>query len=597
MDVSTITERLKALRAFMHDKRLDAFIIPSTDPHLSEYPASCWKSREWLTGFTGSAGTAVVTKNQAALWTDSRYFIQASEQLKDTGIKLQKIGVEGTPTIINWLCENLSPESRVGIDSLVYSASEAINLKQQLKDKKIKLKTKHDPFAIIWQDRPIIPNNPIFTLPPEISGETTKEKIGRIIHQLDSLHADAILLGTLDAVAWTFNIRSNDVEYNPVAVAYGYISKKETVLFIDSSKVSKEVAEELKNEGVKLAEYNKVFDYLSKLSSKTVVSITPNKINYALYKTLESVCKIQSLNYAPVDAMKAVKNDTEIKGFKQAMIRDGVALVKFQRWMEEALAKNELTELLVAKKLRDFRSQQNRFAGESFETIAGYGPHGAIVHYEATEETNVTVEQKGFLLIDSGAQYLDGTTDITRTIAVGETTKMMREDYTNVLKGHIALANVAYPHGTRGCQLDVLARKELWKNGTTYYHGTGHGIGHFLNVHEGPQSIRMEENPVVLLPGMVTSNEPGIYRENEYGIRIENLVVTQPYQLNEEFGKFYHFETITLCPIDIKPIERDMMNKEEIEWLNNYHQMVYDKLSMHLSDEEKDWLKEKTKAI
>lgn len=597
MDATTITERLKALRAYMQEKRLDAFIIPSTDPHLSEYPPSHWQSRKWLTGFTGSAGTAVVTKNRAALWTDSRYFIQAAEQLNGTGFDLQKMGVEGTPTIINWLCENLTPNSRVGIDSLVYSASEATNLKEQLKERNIKLKTKHDPFATIWQDRPIIPHNSIFTLPSEISGETTKEKIGRIILELDNLHADAILLGTLDAVAWTFNIRSNDVEYNPVAVAYGYISKKESVLFIDCSKVSKEVAEELKNEGVKLADYKKVFDYFGKLSSKTVVSITPNKINYALYKTLKLVCKIQTLNYAPVDAMKSVKNDTEIEGFRQAMIRDGVALVKFYRWMEDAIAKNELTELLVAEKLRDFRSQQDRFAGESFETIAGYGPHGAIVHYEATEETSVSIEQKGFLLIDSGAQYLDGTTDITRTFAVGETTEMMRKDYTNVLKGHIALANVAYPHGTRGCQLDVLARKELWKNGTTYWHGTGHGIGHFLNVHEGPQSIRMEENPVILLPGMVTSNEPGIYRANEYGIRIENLIVSQHYKSNEEFGRFYHFETITLCPIDTKPIEMGMMHKEEIDWLNNYHQMVYDKLSVHLSDEEKDWLKEKTKAI
>ena len=387
------------------------------------------------------------------------------------------------------------------------------------------------------------------------------------------------------------------MEYNPVAVAYGYISKKESVLFIDPDKLTDEAKQELKSEGVKLADYGKIFDYVKKLPAKSTVCVTGNKINYTLLKELSTTCNVVDVPFSPVDLMKSVKNETELKGFRNAMVKDGVALVKFYRWMEEALPNGEVTELTIAEKLREYRSQQDKYVGESFGTIAGYAGHGAIIHYSATEESCSKVEQKGLVLIDSGAQYIDGTTDITRTWAVGETTEQMRADYTNVLKGHIGVAMAIYPEGTRGSQLDVLARKALWDNCQTYWHGTGHGIGHFLNVHEGPQNIRLEENPTTLQIGMVTSNEPGVYRADEYGIRTENLVVTQEYQKTENFGTFYNFETITLCHIDTNPIEKSLMTDKEIEWLNNYHQMVYDKLQIHLTDEEKAWLKEKTKEI
>lgn len=597
MNSNPIPERISELRKFMCDNKLDAFIIPSTDPHLSEYPPKKWESRKWITGFTGSAGTAVVTQNKAGLWTDSRYFLQAAEQLAGTGFELQKMGVEGTPDMIDWIVENVGEEGRVGIDGLVYAATEARQIKAKLKSKGIKLKTQNDPFATIWKDRPEIPQNPIFTLSPQISGESTQNKIARIVEELKKQGADGLIICTLDAVAWTFNIRCNDVDFNPVGVAYGYVSKRESVLFINPSKLTNEVAAELKSEGVKLADYDKVFDYVARLSNKTTVCVTGNKINYALFKELKAICPVLDVPYSPVDLLKAAKNETELEGFRNALIRDGVAMVKFYRWLEEALPKGEVTEIGIAEKLREYRSQQEKYVGESFDTIAGYAAHGAIIHYSATEASSYKVEPKGLLLIDSGAQYLDGTTDITRTWAVGETTEQMRMDYTNVLKGHIAVASAIYPQGTRGAQIDILARKALWENGTTYWHGTGHGIGHFLNVHEGPQSIRMEDNPTTLQIGMVTSNEPGVYRAEQYGIRIENLIVTQEYKKTENFGTFYHFETITLCHIDTTLIEKGLMTQQEIEWLNRYHQMVYDKLEGHLSDDEKRWLKEKTKAI
>ena len=597
MKSNQIPERLSAMRKFMEAKKLDAFIIPSTDPHLSEYPPKSWESRKWISGFTGSAGTAVVTKDKAGVWTDSRYFLQAGEQLAGTGFDLYKMGVAGTPDMIDWIVEQVGKGGKVGIDGLVYAASEAKKIKQKLAAKEIKLETKYDPFKKIWKDLPEVPKNAIFTLPEEISGESAKSKIKRIVEELKKHDADGIIIATLDAVAWTFNIRGNDVEYNPVAVAYGYISKKESVLFIDPDKLTDEAKQELKSEGVKLADYGKIFDYLKKLPAKSTVCVTGNKINYTLLKELSTTCNVVDVPFSPVDLMKSVKNETELKGFRNAMVKDGVALVKFYRWMEEALPNGEVTELTIAEKLREYRSQQDKYVGESFGTIAGYAGHGAIIHYSATEESCSKVEQKGLVLIDSGAQYIDGTTDITRTWAVGETTEQMRADYTNVLKGHIGVAMAIYPEGTRGSQLDVLARKALWDNCQTYWHGTGHGIGHFLNVHEGPQNIRLEENPTTLQIGMVTSNEPGVYRADEYGIRTENLVVTQEYQKTENFGTFYNFETITLCHIDTNPIEKSLMTDKEIEWLNNYHQMVYDKLQIHLTDEEKAWLKEKTKEI
>lgn len=596
MKKSEIPERLTAMRQFMEENNLDAFIIPSTDAHLSEYPPKFWESRKWISGFSGSAGTAVVTKDNAGVWTDSRYFIQAAEELEGTGFDLFKMGQSETPDMTNWIIEQVGNGGTVGIDGLVYASSDAKTLKDKLENKNIKLDTSCDPFTVIRKDRPEIPKNKAYTLPVEIAGETVESKINRINGELAKIDADGILIVTLDAVAWTFNLRGNDVDYNPVAVAYAYVSKKETVLFIDLEKISDEVAYSYKESGIKVTDYNEIFEYVSLFPEGHKVCVTGNKINWKLLQTIPSNCEIIDIP-SPVDLMKSVKNETELKGFRNAMIKDGVALVKFYMWLEEAVPAGEVTEVTVEEKLLEFRSQQDLFVGESFATIAGYKGNGAIVHYHAIQETCLKVEPEGLLLIDSGAQFKDGTTDITRTVSVGKLTKQMKKDYTNVLKGHIAIATLIYPEGTRGSQLDAFARKALWDNCLTYWHGTGHGIGHFLNVHEGPQNIRLEENPTKLQIGMVTSNEPGVYRANQYGIRIENLIVTQEYKKSEEFGTFYNFETITLCPIDIKPIKKKMLTKKEVKWLNNYHQIVYDRLKGHLNKEEKAWLKNKTAPI
>lgn len=596
MKTNEIPARLEAMRQFMTEKNLDAFIIPSTDAHLSEYPPKYWESRKWISGFTGSAGTAVVTKEKAGVWTDSRYFIQAAEELKDTGFDLFKMGQPETPDMTDWIIEQVGSGGTVGIDGLVYASSDAKSLKSKLDSKNINLNTEFDPFSVIRTDRPEIPQNHIFTLPVEVAGESVKSKIERINGELKKLEADGIIIVTLDAVAWTFNMRGNDVEYNPVAVAYAYVSENETVLFVDPDKISEEIAEEYKEQGIIISDYNNVFEYVANLPADSKVCVTGNKINWKLLQTIPESCKIVDVP-SPVDLMKSIKNETELEGFRNAMIKDGVALVKFYMWLEKAIQTGEVTEVMIEEKLLEYRSQQENFVGESFGTIAGYAGNGAIVHYHATPENCLTIKPEGLLLIDSGGQYKDGTTDITRTVAAGKLTKQMKADYTNVLKGHIALATAIFPEGTRGSQLDVLARKALWNNCLTYWHGTGHGIGHFLNVHEGPQNIRLEENPTLLKPGMVTSNEPGVYRANQYGIRIENLIVTQEYRKTEEFGTFYNFETITLCPIDTRPISKKLLTKCEKKWLNKYHKMVYKKLKNHLSVEEKTWLKNKTKPI
>ena len=595
MKKNEIPERLSDLRKFMESKNLNVFVIPSTDPHLSEYPAATWESRKWISGFTGSAGTIVVSLKEAGLFTDSRYFLQGVTELENTGIDLFKMGLPETPDMIDWIISQAGENGKVGIDGLVYAAADAQLLENKLKRKNIELITEYDPFEEIWKDRPEIPTNEIFALSEDVTGESTKSKIERIVAELKKEDADGMLMVTLDTVAWTFNIRGNDVDFNPVAVAYAYISEKETVLFINPKKLTEEIADNLKQQGVTLAHYNKIFDYVANLPANTTVLVTGSKINRRLLQTIPTNCSVVDVP-SPADLMKSKKNETELKGFRNAMLKDGLALVKFYMWMEKAVPAGEVTEVTIEEKLREYRSQQPLYFGESFNTIAGYKGNGAIVHYHATPENHLKVDPEGLMLIDSGAQFMDGTTDITRTLAVGPLTEQMKKDYTNVLKGHIQIATAIYPQGTRGSQLDVLARKALWDNCLHYSHGTGHGIGHFLNVHEGPQNIRLEENPVTLQPGMVTSNEPGLYRADEYGIRIENLIITQEYNKNE-FGAFYNFETITLCHIDTAPIVKELMTDKEIEWLNNYHTMVFDKLSPHLNDEEKSWLKEKTKHI
>ena len=592
--MSKIYNRIASLRSYLKEKNLSAFIIPSTDAHLSEYPALHWSSREWISGFTGSAGTVVVTDNKAGLWTDSRYFLQAADQLNNSGIELFKDGLPDTPSIDQWLSSELSEGANIGIDGNVYAAKDAQILATKFKKKGLNLVSDNDPFSSIWNDRPQIPTNPIFELPTKYSGVESKDKIKAICEKLNNNGADSLLVASLDTIAWIFNIRGNDVQCNPVAVCYAYVSDKETVLFINPKKLTTETTAYLKSQGVILAEYEKVFDYVGQLKNEAVC-LTGNKVSFALYNAINNSCKIVDIP-SPADLMKSIKNETEIEGFRRAMIKDGVALTRFYMWLEKAIPAGEVEEITVVDKLTEFRSQQELYVGDSFDTISGFKGNGAIVHYHVTPESSKKVTSDSFLLIDSGAQYFDGTTDITRTWALGEVSQQMKEDYTLVLKGHIGIATCRYPQGTRGSQIDILARKALWDKGLNYLHGTGHGIGHFLNVHEGPQNIRLEENPTTLQPGMVTSNEPGIYRANEYGIRLENLVLTKE-DVTTEFGKFYNFETLTLCHFDTKPIDKSLLTQNEIEWFNNYHQMVYDRLSAHLSADEKEWLKEKTKAI
>lgn len=588
-----INKRLAALREFMGEKGLHAFIIPSTDSHLSEYPASHWASREWISGFTGSAGTVVVTREKAGLWTDSRYFLQGAKELEGADIELFKEGLPSTPSIEEWLTTELGKGEYVGIDGTVYAAKEAMNLTHKLNMKGLHLISDYDPFSKIWNDRPEIPTNTIFVLPEKYAGEAAHKKIARICDAVEKNGAESLLVASLDTIAWTFNIRGNDVKCNPVAVSYAYVSKEETVLFINPKKLTSEISDYLKAEGVTIAEYDKVFDYVSKL--KTPVCLDANKVTFKLYNTIPDGCRIIDMP-SPADLMKSIKNDTEVQGIRNAMERDGVALVRFFMWLEKAVPGGNVTEIMIPEKLVEYRSQQKNFVGESFDTISGYGPNGAIVHYHVSNESSLPVKPEGLLLVDSGAQYFDGTTDITRTLAVGPLTDQMKKDYTMVLKGHINLATAIYPQGTRGSQLDILARKALWDEGLNYLHGTGHGIGHFLNVHEGPQNIRMNENPTTLQPGMVTSNEPGLYRAGQYGIRIENLIRTK-HEMTTEFGDFYSFETLTLCPIDTTPIVKEMLTEKEIIWLNEYHKFVYDRLSPLLTEDEKQWLKEKTHEI
>lgn len=592
---NNIQKRISSLRNFLEEKELQAFIVPGTDPHLSEYPASRWKSRQWISGFTGSAGTVVITRDKAGLWTDSRYFIQAAQELEDTGITLFKEGIPGTPSIEDWLISELSKGDTVGVDGNVYASHEAMQLTHKLNSKGLHLITDYDPFDSIRHDRPDLPLNPIFELPVKYSGKSASAKIKQLCDTIAKYDADSILIASLDTIAWLFNIRGNDVAYNPVAVCYAYVSPKETVLFINPKKITAEVAQYLKEENIILADYTKIFDYISSVPAHTSICLQGSKISFALYNKIPKNCRIIDIP-SPADLMKSIKNETEIQGFRSAMERDGVALVKFLMWFEKAVPAGDVEELTIVKKLVEYRSEQDLYVGNSFETIAGYGPNGAIVHYAVKPESSAKVKPEGFQLIDSGAQYFDGTTDITRTVAVGPLTEQMKIDYTLVLKGHISIATCIYPEGTRGSQIDILARKALWDNGLNYLHGTGHGIGHFLNVHEGPQNIRMNENPTTLQTGMVTSNEPGLYRAGQYGIRIENLVLTKE-EVVTEFGAFYSFETLTLCPIDTTPVIKEMLTEKELSWLNNYHQYVFDRLSPNLSDNEIEWLKEKTKKI
>lgn len=591
---STINNRIAALRAHIAQEQIQAFIIPSTDPHLSEYVAPHWQSREWISGFTGSAGTVVVTAKDAGLWTDSRYFLQAARQLEGTCITLYKEMLPETPNIPEFLSAHLQEGDCVGIDGKMFSAEEVEHLQKELKKSGIRIKSIADPIQLLWTDRPAMPLAPAFVYDTKYAGMSFTEKLPAVRQAMEAAGADSLLLSALDEIAWLLNIRGNDVHCNPVVVSYLLIEKDKVNYFVQPQKVTPELAEYFSANGISVHPYEEIGDYLNSFNAHSIL-MNPAKTNYAIYSAIRPGCLIIN-GASPVALLKAIRNKQEIAGIHAAMQRDGVALVKFLKWLDEAVPAGKETEISVDKKLHTFRAAQPLYMGESFDTIAGYKEHGAIVHYEATPETDVTLKSEGFLLLDSGAQYLDGTTDITRTIALGPLTEEEKTDYTLILKGHIALAMAVFPEGTRGAQLDVLARMPIWKERMNYLHGTGHGVGHFLNVHEGPQSIRMNENPVALQPGMVTSNEPGVYKAGSHGIRTENLVLTVPAG-EGMFGKYLKFETLTLCPICRKGIIKELLTAEEIGWLNDYHRTVYEKLSPDLNNDEREWLKEACKAV
>lgn len=582
------SERIGLLRKWMSTQGLKAFIVPTTDPHNSEYVAAHWEARQWLTGFTGSAGTAVVTMNKAALWTDSRYFLQAEEQLKDTGICLMKEKLTSTPTIGEWLKEEIKAGAKVGIDGWVDNGSYSEDIRQHLDTA---LCYCGDPFERIWEERPMLPDNPLFILDECFTGKSCQEKIADIKAIYHLHNCTGILLSALDEIAWTLNLRCNDVHCNPVFISYLLITDKNYTLYIYREKITPEVMAYLEANHISVKPYLEVEQDLKKQAKRRLV------ISSSLNGQLKSAVKNPvTLSPSPVSLMKCIKNETEQNGFRRAMERDGVAMVKFLKWLKPAVEAGDQTELSIDKKLYEFRAEQAHFKGISFDTIAGYGAHGAIVHYEATPETDVPLEPHGLLLLDSGAQYLDGTTDLTRTIPLGLLTDEEKHDYTLVLKGMLHIMNIHFPEGTCGTQLDVLARQFMWKEGINYLHGTGHGIGSFLCVHEGPHQIRMNHVPTPLQPGMIVTDEPGIYKAGSHGIRIENTLMIVPSQ-ETDFGRFFKFEALTLCPIPKEAICIEMMNNEEIGWLNNYHAEVYRRLSPLLDEEHRKWLEQQCEPI
>lgn len=593
--MNEINQRLESLREVMRREHLSAFIFPSTDAHQSEYVADHWQGRTWISGFNGSAGTAVVTMKSAALWTDSRYFLAAEEQLKGTEFLLMKLKIEGTPTISEWLAQELQGENaEVGLDGMVNSYHETMGLIADLrKSGGITVRTNFDPLGLIWTDRPAIPANPVEIQPMEFAGESVASKISRIRTALRQRHADGMLISALDDIAWTLNLRGTDVLCVPVFVSYLLISSQQVSLYVDSAKINDEVKAYLTENGILLYPYNKVAEGLERYSEYNIL-LDGDETSYFLWKTVK--CKEIIAGNSPVPAMKAQKNDREIAGFRQAMLRDGVAMVKFLRWLKPAVEAGGQTEISIDRKLTSFRAEQHLFRDISFDTIAGYQAHGAIVHYEATPETDVALKPEGLILIDSGAQYQDGTTDITRTIALGPVTEEMKHVYTLVLKGHIQLELAKFPDGASGTQLDALARECMWREGYNYLHGTGHGVGSYLSVHEGPHQIRMEWKPTPLRAGMTVTDEPGLYLSGKFGVRIENTLLIKDYQTTE-FGKFLQMESLTLCPIDLTPVDFSMLQPEEIEWLDTYHRDVFEKLSPYLEGEDLEWLREATRPV
>ena len=604
--MNEINQRIEDLRELMRREHLAACIFPSTDPHQGEYIPDHWKGREFISGFNGSAGTAVVTLHSAALWTDSRYFIAAAEQLKGTEYQLMKLKIEGTPTIAEWLGRECGAGAEVCIDGWCSSASAVRELIADLRHEGgITVRTNLDPLRQIWRNRPVIPENPVEIYPLKYAGEPAREKMTRIREALRQLHADGMLMAALDDIAWTLNLRGTDVHCNPVFVAYLLISSKEVTLFVNQAKLTAEVSDYLKSEGIQVEDYEQVENGLKQYFEYNIL-LDPDEVNYRLYEIVKNKGRQNDLpkteiveEESPVKRMKTIKNETEIAGFRSAMLKDGIAMTKFLCWLSGYIGKSEiseLTEIAIDQKLTSLRAEQPLYRDISFDTIAGYGAHAAIVHYEATPETDIPLQPKGMLLLDSGAQYLDGTTDITRTIALGPLTEEEKKIYTLVLKGHIQIELCKFPSGASGTQIDILARKDMWREGLNYLHGTGHGVGTYLNVHEGPHQFRMEWKPAPLVAGMTITDEPGIYLPDRCGARTENTLLIVPYK-ETEFGRFLQFESLTLCPIDKAPIVREMMLPEEIQWLNDYHQRVFDALSPHLNPDEVEWLRTACEAI
>lgn len=595
-DKQTIAARLAALREEMRREHLSAFIFPSSDPHNSEYVPSRWEGRKWISGFDGSAGTAVVTLHSAALWTDSRYFLAAEEQLAGTEYQLMRERVEGTPSIAEWIATEMegAESSEIGVDGMCMTYAECSDLKTDLKHNGgITVRTNLDILDRIWTDRPSVPLNPVSIQPIEYAGESCHDKLGRIRSSLLRRGACGMLMTQLDDIAWTLNLRGTDVHCTPVFVAWLIVAEEVAVLYIKDEKLSPEVIEYLNAEGVAVDDYDNIIDALNSYDGYTLL-IDPATTNYTLSQLRGNFNLVSAPS--PVPEMKAIKNEVECNGFRNAMQRDGVAMVKFLKWLEEAVPKGCETELSVSAKLRQLRAEQPLFKDESFDTIAGYEEHGAIVHYEPTPDTDVPLRPEGFLLLDSGAQYLDGTTDITRTIQLGKVTDLHRRVYTLVLKGHLSLQNLCFPRGAAGTQLDAVARVAMWREGMNFMHGTGHGVGSYLSVHEGPHQIRQEYRPAPMLEGMTVTDEPGLYLAGKFGVRIENTLLTVPY-MTTEFGKFLRFEPLTLCPIDTRPIVVDMLSTEELGLLNAYHKMVYERLSPMLDEEHKAWLADKTRSL
>ncbi len=594
--MNPVNQRLEDLREVMRREHLAAFIFPSTDPHQGEYIPDHWKGREFISGFNGSAGTAVVTMTSAALWTDSRYFLAAEEQLRGTEYQLMKLKIAGTPSIAEWIGRECGAGAEVGIDGWCSSANAVRELIADLrKEGGITLRTNLDPLRTIWRDRPPIPERPVELFPLEYAGESTRDKLARIRKALRQRHADGMLMSSLDDIAWTLNLRGTDVHCNPVFVSYLLVSSKDAILYINKVKLPQQVAGYLNAEGVAIAPYEDVAKGLKDYFEYNIL-LDPDEVNYVLFKTVSREIVEEE---SPVKRMKTVKNEREIAGFRSAMLKDGIAMVKFLYWLSNQLPAPvgegsgvgtvSLTELSISDKLASLRAEQPLYRDISFDTIAGYGEHAAIVHYEPTPETDIPLQPRGLLLLDSGAQYLDGTTDITRTIALGPLTEEERRIYTLVLKGHIQIELCKFPSGSSGTQIDILARKDMWREGLNYLHGTGHGVGTYLNVHEGPHQFRMEWKPAPLVAGMTITDEPGIYLPGRCGARTENTLLIVPYK-ETEFGEFLQFESLTLCPIDKAPIIREMMLQEETDWLNQYHQRVFDTLAPHLSDDEAAWL-------